>query len=73
MQASAAERETAILTTRSGHITGDLKAANKAWGTARYQAAPDEFWDNRPKKASGEYKPNSPDLKHKESGLAVWL
>lgn len=49
------------------------KAANKAWGTARYQAAPDEFWDNRPKKAAGEYKPNSPDLKHKESGLAVWL
>lgn len=49
------------------------KAANKAWGTARYQSAPDEFWDNRPKKAAGEYKPNSPDLKHKESGLAVWL
>jgi hypothetical protein len=49
------------------------KAANKAWGIARYQAAPDEFWDNRPKKAAGEYKANSPDMKHKESGLAVWL
>ena len=49
------------------------KAANKAWGKARYAIAPDEFWDNRPKKAAGEYKPTSPDLKHKDSALALWL
>lgn len=49
------------------------KAANKAWGKARYAIAPDEFWDNRPKKAAGEYKATSPDLKHKDSALALWL
>jgi hypothetical protein len=49
------------------------KAANKNWGQARYEVAPDEFWDNRDKKAAGDYKPTAPDLKHKESGLAVWL
>jgi hypothetical protein len=51
----------------------DAKAANKEWALARYAAFPGEFYDNRPKKASGEYKANSPDIKHKASGLGVWL
>jgi hypothetical protein len=31
------------------------------------------FFDNRPKKASGDYSPKSPDFKHKESGEGLWL
>lgn len=33
---------------------------------------PDLFYDNRPRKASGEYKPTSPDFKHKDSGTGLW-
>lgn len=56
--------------------TGDKRndsAAMKTWGLARFATNPDEFYDNRPKKASGEYKPTSPDIKHKASGEGIWL
>ena len=35
-----------------------------------------EMWDNRPKKASGDYKPNAPDFSCKDKdgcGKKVWL
>src|SRR2546430_8043270 len=33
-----------------------------------------EMWDNRPKKASGDFKPSSPDFKCKDSecGHVIW-
>jgi hypothetical protein len=34
--------------------------------------SPEQFYDNRTKKASGEYKANAPDFKHKESGKGLW-
>lgn len=49
------------------------RAGNKAWATKRYAAFPDEFYDNRDKKASGQYKDTAPDVKHKTSGVALWL
>lgn len=49
------------------------RAANKAWAQKRYASHPQEFFDNRPKKAAGEYSPKSPDVKHKASGVALWL
>lgn len=45
------------------------RAANKTWAVARWNANPDEFWDNRANKRN----PKGPDLKHKTTGLAVWL
>lgn len=45
------------------------KAANKAWALARWSTHPNEFWDNRTSKRS----PKAPDLKHKDTGLPVWL
>lgn len=45
------------------------RAANKIWAMARWNSAPHEFWDNRENKRN----PKGPDLKHKETGLAVWL
>lgn len=49
------------------------KSANTAWAKARLQTHPHEFWDNRPKKASGEWSAKAPDFKHKDIDLAVWL
>lgn len=49
------------------------KKANKEWATARYATHPHEFYDNRDKKASGQYKQTAPDVKHKSSGIGVWL
>jgi hypothetical protein len=49
------------------------RQANAAWAKARLEACPDEFYDNRAKKADGSYKPNAPDFKHIDSGLALWL
>lgn len=45
------------------------KDANVAWGKARFQTHPDEFYDNRGNKKN----PNGPDLKHKSTGLGLWL
>lgn len=45
----------------------------KEWALARIQSNPDEFYDNRAKKQSGEYKANAPDFKHKATKRAVWL
>jgi hypothetical protein len=45
------------------------RAANKSWAVARWNSHPHEFWDNRANKRN----PKGPDLKHKETGLAVWL
>lgn len=49
------------------------KAANSEWAKARYATHPNEFFDNRPKKASGEYKSNAPDVKHKDTKIGVWF
>lgn len=46
---------------------------NRAWAKARIETHPDEFWDNREKKASGQYKENAADFKHKDTGISVWL
>jgi len=43
--------------------------ANTQWAKDRYDFAPDEFYDNRGDKTN----PNSPDLKHKSSGIGIWL
>lgn len=51
----------------------DQKRANKEWATDRFGTNPSEFYDNRPKKASGEYSSKSPDVKHKASGIGVWF
>ena len=51
----------------------EKKAVNKSWAVARFSTHPEEFYDNRPKKASGEYKDNAPDLKHKSTKMPVWL
>lgn len=51
----------------------DEKADNAAWAKARFATHPNEFWDNRPKKQSGEYKSTAPDLKHKDTKTAFWL
>lgn len=45
------------------------RAANKQWALARWAAYPNEFWDNRESKRN----PKAPDLKHKDTGMAVWL
>ena len=45
------------------------RAANKSWAVARWNSHPHEFWDNRANKRN----PKGPDLKHKDTGLAVWL
>lgn len=44
-----------------------------AWATARFASHPSEFFDNRGKKASGEYKATAPDLKHKSTQKGVWF
>jgi len=49
------------------------KTALKAWALARFASHPQEFFDNRPKKAAGEYNPKSPDLKHKATGKGIWF
>ena len=49
------------------------KGANSRWAKERYATHPHEFFDNRPKKASGEYKANAPDVKHKDTKIGVWL
>lgn len=49
------------------------KKANKEWATARWYTHPEEFYDNRPRKASGQYKQTAPDVKHKTTGIGVWL
>src|SRR5690606_17784381 len=49
------------------------KRANKEWATARWNTHPHEFYDNRERKASGQYKQTAPDVKHKATGIGVWL
>jgi hypothetical protein len=49
------------------------KDALKAWALARFASHPSEFFDNRPKKAAGEFKGNAPDLKHKATQKGIWL
>lgn len=49
------------------------KGANSQWAKARYATHPHEFFDNRPKKQTGEYKANAPDVKHKDTKIGVWL
>lgn len=47
----------------------DEKEANKKWAMKRWASNPQDFWDNRTSKRN----PKAPDLKHKDTGLAVWL
>lgn len=56
----------------TGNKSADRDAI-RAWGQARFASNPDEFYDNRSRKASGEYKATSPDLKHKATGTGIWL
>lgn len=49
------------------------KGANSQWAKARYATHAHEFFDNRPKKQTGEYKANAPDVKHKDTKIGVWL
>lgn len=51
----------------------DQSQANREWAQQRLQTHPQEFWDNREKKASGDYSPKSPDFKHKDTNIGVWL
>jgi len=43
--------------------------ANRDWAKARFATHPTEFFDNRNDKRN----PKSPDLKHRTTGIAVWL
>lgn len=45
----------------------------KWWLENRFLSHPDEFYDNRAKKAAGEYKKTSPDVKHIKTGEGVWF
>lgn len=49
------------------------KKANKEWAEALYASNPNAFYDNREKKASGEFNAKSPDVKHKASGIGLWF
>jgi len=49
------------------------KDANTCWALYRLANHPDEFYDNRPKKASGQFKAKAPDFKHKTSEIPIWL
>lgn len=49
------------------------KKANKEWAEALYATNPNAFYDNREKKASGEFNAKSPDVKHKASGIGLWF
>lgn len=49
------------------------KKANKEWAEALYATNPNLFYDNREKKASGEFNAKSPDVKHKASGIGLWF
>lgn len=51
----------------------DQKRANKEWAEALYASNPSAFYDNRAKKASGEFNSKSPDVKHKASGIGLWF
>jgi hypothetical protein len=51
----------------------DEKRANREWAERRLAHYPDEFFDNRQDKADGKINPKSPDYKHKDSGVGVWL
>lgn len=48
------------------------KSDQEKWLRGRLATNPEEFFDNRPKKESGDYKPTAPDFKHKKSGLAIF-
>lgn len=45
------------------------KREQKQWLIQRFSTHPNEFFDNRGSKRN----PKAPDLKHKSSGLGVWL
>jgi len=59
-------------------FAGDTKDKNERglntkWAKARLETHPTEFFDNRSKKESGEWKDTSPDYTHKDSRVAIWL
>lgn len=51
----------------------DERRSNSNWAKARYNEFPNEYFDNRPKKADGSYKANAPDFKHKDTKIGFWL
>lgn len=56
-------------------LTDEQKAqveANEEWARRRFKDHPEEFFDNRPRKAKGEVKSNAPDIKHKATEIPVW-
>ena len=67
-QAAAAPstvQRTALPDTKPNHVSQDL------WDDL--QAHPENWTDNRPKKASGDYKPTAADFKRKADGKSIWL
>lgn len=46
---------------------------SREWLLARLESHPQEFYDNRQKKASGQYKDSAADFKHKATGAPLWL
>jgi hypothetical protein len=51
----------------------DQKRANREWAEALLETNPELFFDNRADKADGKINPKSPDFKHRDSGVGVWL
>lgn len=45
---------------------------NSQWAKARYETHPDEFWNNKSKKASGQFSETSPDFTHKDTRVGFW-
>lgn len=64
------ERTDRISKERNG---GDRAPGDNEWPEACEDCGQTDFWDNRAKKASGEYKANSPDFKCKNCSKGVWL
>lgn len=54
----------------------EMKAArkeNSTWAAARYESHPQEFFDNRSKKANDPSWSTSPDFTHKDSRVGFWV
>lgn len=46
---------------------------NQAWAELRLGTHPHEFYDNRADKAAGKVHEKSPDFKHKDTKIGVWV
>lgn len=61
-------KETEQKSQKSAHRVKDLESS---W--RQLVDNPNQWWDNRKDKHSGRINPKSPDFKHKENGVALWL